>query len=81
MKHLGEKEQIDIVIPKGESTIAVEFSESYSVPPTVNIDETDGAVDVPASVTTVGCVINAINSKADINTNTDGRIIKLSIIV
>ena len=80
MKHLGEKEQIDITINSGQSTKAVVFAKTYTEIPKVLIIGTSGAVDVPASVTITGCNINAINSKTDTKANTNGRTIKLSII-
>ncbi len=80
MKHLGEKETIDVVIAPGQSTKAVLFQETYLVPPCVCIVETNGAVSKAENVTINGCDINAINSKADATANTDGRTVKLSII-
>lgn len=79
MRHLGEKETIDIAIPEGQSSIAVVFVESYLTTPHICIVETDGPIDTPANVTTIGCDINAINSKTNPVANTDGRTMKLSI--
>ena len=78
MKHLGEKEIINVIITEGQSTISVVFVETYSEVPSVHIIETDGAISEAANITVSGCDINAINSKVDPSANTGGRTVKLS---
>ncbi len=80
MRHLGEKETISVTIDGGQSTKSVVFVEAYSVAPKVLITETNGSVNAATNVTILGCDIGAINSKVDAKANTDGRVVKLSII-
>lgn len=80
MKHLGEKEIVNVVIDEGQSSKSIVFVETYSEVPKVLIIETNGAVGVAINVTKTGCDIKAIDSKKDTKANTSGRTIKLSII-
>lgn len=79
MKHLEEKEVIEVTISEGQSNKAVVFVETYSEIPCIHIVETDGAVSEAANITVTGCDINAINSKSDTTANTDGRVVKISV--
>ena len=79
MKHLKEKEKINVTIAEGQSTATIVFSESYLVPPSVYITETNGALEEPFNITITGCDISAIESKSNPVENINGRVFKFSI--
>jgi len=80
MKHLGEKEKINVTITEGQSSKSIVFVETYSEIPKVLIIGTNGAIAAATNVTRTGCDIKAITSKADTKANTEGRTLTLSII-